>query len=256
MFIDYASHGYRLWDKTEQSVIIARDVVFQKNKREEEVKQESKGNATVFEKYEDDKEIMDEEGKTETSSGTNMRHAQCKNETPIHSADDSHSAADQTGLGQSVLGRTGTSSPTNPQQNPSSRRCPELPKRSLRAPVASPSSRSLQNTKAKISAPTSAPANDKIPPIVLRDKTAWAKLNAEIKRKGINFTKPQNISDGIRIFPSTESDYRAITKLFSTGEASRWRFLKRKFMMTCANEAFSQTVSLEFAELGIKRQCR
>ncbi|KAK9731745.1 hypothetical protein QE152_g13380 [Popillia japonica] len=75
----------------------------------------------------------------------------------IHSADDSHSAADQTGLGQSVLGRTGTSSPANPQQNPSSRRCPELPKRSLRAPVASPSSRSLQNTKAKISAPISAP---------------------------------------------------------------------------------------------------
>ncbi|KAK9717214.1 hypothetical protein QE152_g24274 [Popillia japonica] len=48
-----------------------------------------------------------------------------------------------------------------------------------------------------------------------RVKTNWAKISTEIKRRGINFSKAQNIPDGIRIFPSTEADYRAITKFFS-----------------------------------------
>lgn len=68
--------------------------------------------------------------------------------------------------------------------------------------------------KASESAPSAASA-DKIPPIVLRDKTNWARISTEIKRRGINFVKAQNIPDGIRIFPSTEADYRAITKFFS-----------------------------------------
>ncbi|KAK9717212.1 zinc finger associated protein [Popillia japonica] len=52
-------------------------------------------------------------------------------------------------------------------------------------------------------------------PVVLRDKTGWSKLSAEIKRRGINFTKAQNVTDGIRIFPSTASDHRTLTKFFS-----------------------------------------
>lgn len=35
-----------------------------------------------------------------------------------------------------------------------------------------------------------------------------------IKRRGINFTRAQNVTDGIRIFPSTASDHRALTKFF------------------------------------------
>lgn len=58
--------------------------------------------------------------------------------------------------------------------------------------------------------------NDKIPPIILRDKTQWAKTSTTIKQKGINFSKAQNITDGIRIFPASEADFRALSRHFSS----------------------------------------
>ncbi|KAK9712309.1 zinc finger associated protein [Popillia japonica] len=44
----------------------------------------------------------------------------------------------------------------------------------------------------------------------LRDKTNWCRISAEIRRKGYNFVKAQNTSDGIRIFPATEADFRGM----------------------------------------------
>lgn len=55
----------------------------------------------------------------------------------------------------------------------------------------------------------SLPPVEKIPPVVLREKTRWGKLSVEIKRRGINFDKAQNIS-----LPSTATDYRPLTKFF------------------------------------------
>ncbi|KAK9679242.1 hypothetical protein QE152_g40169 [Popillia japonica] len=51
---------------------------------------------------------------------------------------------------------------------------------------------------------------ERIPSIVLRDKSRWFGISAEIKRRGYNFLKAQNIADGIRLFPATESDFRGI----------------------------------------------
>ncbi|KAK9746163.1 zinc finger associated protein [Popillia japonica] len=56
---------------------------------------------------------------------------------------------------------------------------------------------------------------NKIPPIVLRDKSGWCGISAEIRRKGFNFLKAQNIADGIRIFPAADSDFRGIGKFFT-----------------------------------------
>ncbi|KAK9717103.1 hypothetical protein QE152_g24376 [Popillia japonica] len=49
---------------------------------------------------------------------------------------------------------------------------------------------------------------ERIPPVVLRHKTGWGRLSGEIKRRGLNFTKAQNVTDGIRIFPSTAQLYQ------------------------------------------------
>lgn len=57
----------------------------------------------------------------------------------------------------------------------------------------------------------------KIPPIVFRDKTKWCRVSTEIRRKGYNFVKAQNISDGIRVFPATEADFRGMVR-FVTAE--------------------------------------
>lgn len=97
--------------------------------------------------------------------------------------------------------------------NPSTRRFPELPPHNRAAPTVSQATLSATNNSRK--APTTPAAVDRIPPIVLRNKTLWSKVSSEIKRKGIAFTKAQNIPDGIRIYPSAESDYRSITKFFS-----------------------------------------
>ncbi|KAK9739013.1 hypothetical protein QE152_g9374 [Popillia japonica] len=128
-----------------------------------------------------------------------------------------------------------------------SRRFPELPVRTQRTTVGSqPTSSNVEKTQPKSSSVTTAekipPTSnvektqpksssvttaEKIPPIVLREKSLivlrekslWAKLSTEIKRRGIHFSKAQNIPDGIRIFPSTEADYRSIIRIFPSTEA-------------------------------------
>ncbi|KAK9720030.1 hypothetical protein QE152_g22298 [Popillia japonica] len=56
---------------------------------------------------------------------------------------------------------------------------------------------------------------NRIPPIVLREKSGWCGISAEIRRKGLNFLKAQNIAEGIRVFPTAESDFRGIVKFFT-----------------------------------------
>lgn len=58
---------------------------------------------------------------------------------------------------------------------------------------------------------------DRVPPIVLRDKTKWNALRTEIARRGIQTVKSINNNHGIRILPRTKNDYRllvdAVTQL-------------------------------------------
>ncbi|KAK9701311.1 zinc finger associated protein [Popillia japonica] len=105
-------------------------------------------------------------------------------------------------------------------QNSTARRFPELPTRNRGAPnssgVPNPTRANIPTTNQTQTAVPSTVSADKIPPIVLRDKTQWSKISTEIKRRGINFSRAQNIADGIRIYPIAEADFRAITKFFST----------------------------------------
>lgn len=62
---------------------------------------------------------------------------------------------------------------------------------------------------------TTTVSQEKIPPIVLRQKEKWAKLSQAIKVNKINVSKAQTIRDGIRIHPMTATDYRKITKILN-----------------------------------------
>ncbi|KAK9736205.1 hypothetical protein QE152_g12682 [Popillia japonica] len=107
-----------------------------------------------------------------------------------------------------------------PSQNSSVRRFPELPTRNRSAPnpngLPNTTRATIPATNQTQTAVPSTASADKIPPIVLRDKTQWPKISTEIKRRGINFLKAQNIAGGIRIYPIAASDFRAITKFFSS----------------------------------------
>lgn len=53
----------------------------------------------------------------------------------------------------------------------------------------------------------------KIPPVVLRDKTAWTSLEARLRHDRIGYNRATNASEGIKIFPATDTDYRKMIKL-------------------------------------------
>ncbi|XP_050305056.1 uncharacterized protein LOC126742452 [Anthonomus grandis grandis] len=53
-----------------------------------------------------------------------------------------------------------------------------------------------------------APKREKIPPIVLRDKTRYDQITAHLNQLKINFGHTVNIRDGIKIHPQTIDDYR------------------------------------------------
>ncbi|KAI4463235.1 reverse transcriptase [Holotrichia oblita] len=84
------------------------------------------------------------------------------------------------------------------------------------SPAPAEQSNSIEKTAKSNSPKTTDSTNDKIPPVILRDKSKWSAICNELKRKGIHFTKAQNIPDGIRIFPTREADYRSLTKFFMT----------------------------------------
>ncbi|KAK9738169.1 zinc finger associated protein [Popillia japonica] len=102
---------------------------------------------------------------------------------------------------------------TQPDNNTQSRSFPPLPSRPQRPqlPTMAPA-QAAEKTRPDPPPPVS---DAKIPPVVLRDKTRWSQVSSEIKLRGISFTKAQNIPDGIRIYPSSEADYRTLTKFFS-----------------------------------------
>ncbi|KAI4465086.1 reverse transcriptase [Holotrichia oblita] len=93
-----------------------------------------------------------------------------------------------------------------------SRRFPPLPRRSAEDSAPQRPSAKVSSEGRDTQPPSSPAESEKIPPVVLRNKSIWAKISSEIKRRGIQFTKAQNIQDGIRIYPTTVADYRALTK--------------------------------------------
>ncbi|CAH0547096.1 unnamed protein product [Brassicogethes aeneus] len=79
------------------------------------------------------------------------------------------------------------------------------------APPAQPTLATSSNTpQAQIP-----PKQDKIPPIILRNKTRWTMVSGAITAAGHSFSRATNIQDGVKNFPDTSDDYRAITKFLS-----------------------------------------
>ncbi|CAH0562956.1 unnamed protein product [Brassicogethes aeneus] len=65
----------------------------------------------------------------------------------------------------------------------------------------------------------------KIPPIILRKKARWTMVSAILDQQGLKFSKAINTSDGIKFFPSSEDDYRKITKFFDTNKEEYHTFM-------------------------------
>ncbi|GJQ87700.1 hypothetical protein Trydic_g22025 [Trypoxylus dichotomus] len=68
---------------------------------------------------------------------------------------------------------------------------------------------------------TSAPSDvlkkeGRIPPVVLRDKARWMRVNAEIQQLGVKIVKVVNAQVGIRIQPATASDYRRLVEIVTS----------------------------------------
>lgn len=58
--------------------------------------------------------------------------------------------------------------------------------------------------------------NEKVPPIVLRDKSKWTATSKYLSNQNIIYTKAQTYVDGIRIHPQTSNDYRKIIRFFDS----------------------------------------
>ncbi|GJQ76684.1 hypothetical protein Trydic_g5205, partial [Trypoxylus dichotomus] len=66
----------------------------------------------------------------------------------------------------------------------------------------------------RTSAPSDVPKKEgRIPPVVLRDKARWMRVNAEIQQLGVKIVKVVNAQVGIRIQPATASDYRRLVEI-------------------------------------------
>lgn len=59
------------------------------------------------------------------------------------------------------------------------------------------------------------PASTKIPPIVIRDGSRWLAVKAEIERRGLKIAKARRTREGVRFFPASASDYRAISTMMN-----------------------------------------
>jgi PAX-interacting protein 1 len=57
------------------------------------------------------------------------------------------------------------------------------------------------------------PATQRIPPIVIRDKTKWKHLSNILKTEKITILKAKDISIGISIYPATADDFRKTIKI-------------------------------------------
>ncbi|GJQ87994.1 hypothetical protein Trydic_g12920 [Trypoxylus dichotomus] len=67
------------------------------------------------------------------------------------------------------------------------------------------------------SAPSDVPKKEgRIPPVVLRDKARWMRVNAEIQQLGVKIVKVVNAQVGIRIQPATASDYRRLVEIVTS----------------------------------------
>ncbi|KAJ8975573.1 hypothetical protein NQ317_018105 [Molorchus minor] len=64
--------------------------------------------------------------------------------------------------------------------------------------------------------PTPAPPpKERIPPVILRSKDHWTWLSRTLREKKVQYTSAKLVTDGIRIFPASTTDYRQITKILA-----------------------------------------
>lgn len=73
--------------------------------------------------------------------------------------------------------------------------------------------------------PTAPAKPSRPPPIVIRNKAKWVSIAGHISSSKLNFTKARVIQDGIQIQPTTQQDFRGITRLLDMGKEEYHTFL-------------------------------
>jgi hypothetical protein len=68
------------------------------------------------------------------------------------------------------------------------------------------------------------PAENKIPPIIIRDAAKWASVSSAMTTRQIKFSKAKTCIDGIRVNTVTIDDFRALTRLLEERKVSNHSF--------------------------------
>jgi hypothetical protein len=93
-----------------------------------------------------------------------------------------------------------------PSHGPPSAEVPKKAKKSNpQAPQANPNRPAPAQNKP--------PAENKIPPIIIRDAAKWASVSSAMTTRQIKFSKAKTCIDGIRVNTVTVDDFRALTRL-------------------------------------------
>jgi hypothetical protein len=89
----------------------------------------------------------------------------------------------------------------------------EVPKKAKKSNTQAPQAKPNRPAPAKQVAQNKPPAENKIPPIIIRDAAKWASVSSAMTTRQIKFSKAKTCIDGIRVNTVTVDDFRALTRL-------------------------------------------
>jgi hypothetical protein len=89
----------------------------------------------------------------------------------------------------------------------------EVPKKAKKSNPQAPQANPNRPAPAKQVAQNKPPAENKIPPIIIRDAAKWASVSSAMTTRQIKFSKAKTCIDGIRVNTVTIDDFRALTRL-------------------------------------------
>jgi hypothetical protein len=89
----------------------------------------------------------------------------------------------------------------------------EVPKKAKKANPQAPQANPNRPAPAKQVAQNKPPAENKIPPIIIRDAAKWVSVSSAMTTRQIKFSKAKACIDGIRVNTVTVHDFRALTRL-------------------------------------------
>jgi hypothetical protein len=89
----------------------------------------------------------------------------------------------------------------------------EVPKKAKKSNPQAPQANPNRPAPAKQVAQNKPPAENKIPPIIIRDAAKWASVSSAMTTRQIKFSKAKTCIYGIRVNTVTVDDFRALTRL-------------------------------------------